>query len=1051
MFIPASPVVSVRASRRVMLSSVLLVSAAAFAASPASAQKTTAPLPPSVKSVKPAKPAVPLAQPALTVSTIPTMSDSRFTSVKGLEAFITKIEEKLEAEEKSGKDADEDKDVKGEKHDKDKDSKGPKVKKEGPDYLEAYLYNLKLRAYPNDTIDANAYAEAARARAQMPDALSATGRTKVGMLPKGGGRAPAGGAVTDAVTNAATSIRTRWEFVGPRNLPVPYNIYYGPSNSALSGRVNGIAYDPSNPSTCYLATAGGGIWKSLNGGRDWFAIGDGYDFLYTSTFAVDPSNGRTLYAGLGDFDGYNGSGYTGGVMKSTDGGATWTKLGQTATGSFVTLPNAPVSGLVVDPENSQIITICTGRAGVYTHIYRSTDGGANWRNVDGLGNNTNGNYGYWSSLHIGSKDANNKRFYYAYNYNATADALVGLYRSADRGATWKRVPQTLFTPDNTGNLAREAASPSNPDVVYVTDSTTQGIYKGVRNTTTDTDNVPSYTWTNITGSYPNDDYNWSQATYYDLHITVAGGTFGGATPKDIVYGGGITVAGSQDAAGTWTDFGRTYGGSGFVNDNKVRSHNDQHTMAINPLDPTLGLIGNDGGVYGLTYDPTKTDTAAWTIDPTYSLTLGLTQFYHADWHPTDASKMIGGAQDNASPTANGFNNTTGLINWINVGGGDGGGVAISPFNPQYQYTTSQNGGVYATRNGWGSSRGINPNLSGQNKPFVGIVAADPAALNLYFASNYLNRYTETVGWTYQLGGQPLASGSNNVSSVGIAPNDSARIYTGSEDAQLWMTQNGGTAWTLLSNGSSTIPNRAITSVSVNPTNKNDILVGLSGTGTAHLYRGTITGTTGSFVSVNGSGAASLPNFPLNEVTRDPNNPGSVWYAATDGGVFVTLDGGANWANATAPLGLPNVQSNAIKAVAGTGYVNVATYGRGMWRIPLLSAQTNAPDPNLTTNYRIVESGSNYVVTVTLLNGGGVANNVKLNTATLKGGTTTQTPTETLPIQVGTIATNGNAQVTLTFPKAGLTPGSRAILSLGGVYSIGTWSSSLRVTLPQTSF
>ncbi len=1004
------------------------------------------PAPPAKKpSAKSAKPAASPTKPTLTPS--PQDYTATFRSVRALKAFKARLEKEAHAREEAEEEREEQEREREEKEDRERAKKGlPPIKrdkerekergkekakeseeKEGvPDYLEAYLYDLELRAFPYDTIDTNAYINAARARSFMPTLDTSAASSKV--IDRGGAISMAvpPGRIAPAAVPARQS---RWTFVGPRNLPVPYNIYYGPSGSATSGRVSAIAYDATNPATVYLAAAGGGIWKSLNNGKDWFALGDTFDFLFTSSIAVHPTNGQIVYAGLGDFDGQSAAGYTGGVLKSTDGGVSWTRLGTTAANGFVTIPSTrPISGIIIDPENPQIVTVCSGRGGNYPHIYRSTDGGANWLNVDGLGTNTTGNYGDWTGLSFGSKNStNSKRYYYSYNFQGSATALVGLYRSADQGVTWKLVPQTAFTPSY-GNIARVAASPTDPDTVYVIDSNSTGIYKGVRNAATDTDDAPAYTWTNITGSYPNG-YNWSQAYYYDLHITVAGGTFGGTTPKDIVYGGGITVSGSPDAGATWTDFGQTY-------QDTAQTHNDQHSMAINPSDPTRAMVGNDGGIYGLTYNQTQN---TWALDASLSLTLGLTQIYHADWHPTDPNRMIGGAQDNATPIALGLDNATGLAKWSNVGGGDGGGSVINPLNPRYQYTTAQRAGAYGSTNNGNSFDYLYFDTTGQSPVFVTVLAVDPNANNMYLGTNYLNRYTEGVGWTYKLGNQVLGS----ITAISVAPGDSNRIYTGSSNGQLWMTTNGGASWTRFTSPTT----RAATSISINPNDKNDILVGFSGTGGGHLYRGVVSGTTASFTNISGSGAAALPDFPLNEVSRDPNAPTSIFYTATDGGVFVTLNGGSTWANATGPLGLPNARCTAIKAVAGTGFLNVATYGRGFWRIPLVSAQTTAPNPNLTTSYTIARSGSNFVVNLTITNTGASVNNVQLNTAVLVAGGTNQVPAETLPLSFGTIATNGYVTKILTFPTGGGTAGTRTTLSLSGVYSIGTFSSALRVTLP----
>lgn len=100
------------------------------------------------------------------------------------------------------------------------------------------------------------------------------------------------------------------------------------------------------------------------------------------------------------------------------------------------------------------------------------------------------------------------------------------------------------------------------------------------------------------------------------------------------------------------------------------THNDQHTLAVNPRDPSRLLLGNDGGIYSATFDP---KTLSWNFGTSLNADLGVTQFYKLAVHPTDPLTLLGGAQDNASPASTGD-----VKEWINVGGGDGGYTAINP-------------------------------------------------------------------------------------------------------------------------------------------------------------------------------------------------------------------------------------------------------------------------------------------------------------------------------------------------------------------------------------
>ncbi|MEZ0326093.1 MAG: WD40/YVTN/BNR-like repeat-containing protein [Fimbriimonas sp.] len=761
----------------------------------------------------------------------------------------------------------------------------------GLDYLEAFEHFTKIRAYPYDKINWSAYDKARVQANNMPVARLGAGTTdaRINGVPLGG----------------------RWEFVGPKNLDVPYRIYYGVRPT--SGRVNAIAYDPSNTKTIYLGGAMGGVWRTTDGGVNWLPLTDSWEFLNVSSIAVHPTNNKIIYVGTGDWHGWTGYGM--GVMKTTDGGLNWTTLGRNQFGSYA------VSKVLIDPETPNTIVVTTGRGRDYNgQVFRSTDGGASWTSVITTP-------APWSDATISAKNSLGVRYYYAVSGGVGGN----VYRSADRGSSWTKLTPGIGT-GNLDNLGI-AASPTNSENAYLLSPADGKVFK-----TTD----HGATWTDTTGSSFPGGYNWSQG-WYDFHIAC---TSSGS--NDVVYVGLIDLVRSTDGGANWQAVGLSY-------TNGALTHNDQQSIAINPTNPAELMFGNDGGIFKLVSNTTGT-----TITP-LSKTLGITQFYHGDWHPTNPSVMIGGTQDNATPTSQGD-----LLNWRNVGGGDGGWVAINPLKPATQYATSQFMGMYRTDNSWGTSEYIGPNPSGDRVAFIPTIAIDPSKPdNVYAATNYLWRYNAASrAWSPRIGGTEL-SRNGVVIAISVAPSNSQVIYTGASDGDLYVSSNFGVAWRKLA----TLP-RAVTSISVDPTNANSILVSLSGTGTGHVWQCTNTSAvTPSFVSRSGTGGVAVPDIPANWVERDPSKPGNVWFVGTDIGLFSTTDGGASWANATAPIGLPNVQVSAVKANPVTGYLNVATFGRGMWRIKLGSELTLVP-----TSYAI-HSGT--------LVQGGVASLAKVDGNTMK--------------------------------------------------------------------
>jgi photosystem II stability/assembly factor-like uncharacterized protein len=725
--------------------------------------------------------------------------------------------------------------------------------KEATEYLEALLFYLELRAYPYDSVDWMAYLRAAAHR----DAMASE------FYPASGG--------------------PRWEFVGPRNLGVPYRTYFG--IPPVTGRVNALAYHPTQEGVYYMGAPQGGLWRSTDYGATWQPLSDSWQFLQVACIAIHPTNPDILYVGTGDFQGWMRP-FSIGIMKSTDGGQSWQSIGAQLFGYKC------VSDILIDPENPNIVVACTGW-GPYQRIpgdiWRSTDGGATWSRVNPLS-------AIWSDMAMGSRDpATGRRYYYAVGHGNPGYVL----RSSDRGATW-----TVLTPPFNGeqNALRIAASPTNPNRVYLMSGNASQVWRS--------DNAGA-TWTALD---PTVDGGFYQS-WYDAHLHVSREP----SDNDVLYLGLVDLV-QRTGSGTWRSIGH-----GFTDNALI--HVDQHAFAINPRNPNEALVGNDGGVYRMTYNP-STGAVAFT---SLNATLGITQFYAADFHPTDPTRMLGGSQDNATPNANGN-----LNRWRAVGGGDGGYCAYNPTNPNIQYATWQYLGVVRTTNNWSSANNISPDRGSDRVAFIAPIAIHPAQPNhLLAGTNYLWRWDEsTRTWTARLGNQQL-SASGVVISIAGAPSNANVIYTGSNRGELWMTTNGGSSWRQLTPGSPALPNRAITAIAVHPSNPYKIYVTLGGTGVDHVWRCENTlANPAQWVNISGSGSTALPDIHANTLALDPSAPDRVIYVGTDIGMFYTLDGGATWRNGTAPLGLPNVQINTLKVVPGTGYLMAATYGRGMWRIRL---------------------------------------------------------------------------------------------------------------------
>ncbi len=846
--------------------------------------------------------------------------------------------------------------------DEPKASPDKRIEKDKGDYLKAYRYFINQRAFPKDKVNwdglANGWGHAAQMKPTLFDSYGAD-----------------------------PTSQNLWSFVGPTNLAVPYNPYYG--IGPINGRVNALAYDPNNAQIIYAAGAQGGVWKSTNSGANWTWLSASWNQLGVNQIVVDPTNSATIYACLGDYHGYLAGSY--GIMKSTEGGVTWTEIASASLGQV------GVAKLLIDPTNSQTLIAGTGDVGHYGFLYRSTDGGQTWTILQ-----VGGTDFLWPALAASVPSNGAVRFYAVAAGIATSTGVSSrVYSSDDHGQTWKLLASPISKDGSIHYAYCVATSPTNPNAVYVLDS---------ENTRLITSTNKGATWTDQSGNLPlgSNSYNFSQS-YYDYHLE-CGNRVVGTTNTDILFLGQIDLTESVDGGNSWTSIG---GPTYDLNGNAI-SHNDQHCLAVCPTNPNLAVFSNDGGVYSLSYNSA---TGRNAVSP-LNRYLGNTMFYKVAFHPSNANIMLGGTQDNATPISRGD-----LANWLNVAGGDGGGCAINRANPLIQYATIDGFLIYKTTDGWNTSSLIKNGASAnENSPFVTALTLDPQNQYLmYSATNYLYRYDETQQqWSSALGGQDLTDKTSKtavVQAIAVSPTDQKTIYTGSNDGAVYMTKDQGATWTELSKATATLPKAAITSITVSPTNPNDILVGYSGTGRgiSHLFRCTnTTSATVTFIGVSGSGGSGLPDVSLNAISRDIDNPASTWYVGTDVGVFQTANSGQTWTNAGATLGLPNVIVDDLVAVSGTRYLNAGTYGRGLWRLQIPPQAIVPSLTNLTVAPSSIAAGTQATGTVTLSSSapsGGLV--VSLSSTNTSAATVSSSVTVPAGATSATFAISGNPSLSAT--------------------------------------
>src|SRR2546425_278205 len=375
------------------------------------------------------------------------------------------------------------------------------------------------------------------------------------------------------------SSSSAWQLIGPQPSDWPSGFSFSP----VCGRVTALAVDTRSWEVVYLGGAVGGVWKTTDGGTTWTPLTDTQASLSVGSIELDPSNPDTVYVGTGEDDFAGDNYYGAGILKSTDGGTTWTQI----PGPFVG-PDGPgqfcgggfIGALAVSPTNSQVILagaafFCAAQSGVYL----TTNGGASWTKVLAHSPGTAAFF-----------DAKTGNAYAALGSPFGGNANNGVYVSTNGGTSWTTddgtSPNTLPAATSMGRIAL-AEFPGNPPTLFA------GVSNGANNSST------------LLGVFKSTDggANWTKLTNAPAYCSPAGGSpqcffdnVVAVNPRNssmiLVGGSGVdsrgsgTVFQSLDGGTTWADITKGPDGA-FV-------HPDMHAIAF-ASDGSTFYVGNDGG------------------------------------------------------------------------------------------------------------------------------------------------------------------------------------------------------------------------------------------------------------------------------------------------------------------------------------------------------------------------------------------------------------------------------------------------------------------------
>ena len=652
------------------------------------------------------------------------------------------------------------------------------------------------------------------------------------------------------------------------------------------GRVNCIAFHPTDANTFWVGSPSGGIWKTTNGGTNWTILNNNLSTIGVSAIVIpgDYATSNTIYIATGDRDGGSMSSLSGGqgadnasigVLKSIDGGATWNTTGLT----YTTSQKKFLYSLVIHPSNNSILFAATTDG-----LYKTTNGGTTWTSKEA---NT------WNDIEFKPGDPTIMYATNLINYGSTY-----MVRSTDSGETW-----TFFIVASGGRRGEIAVSPNDPSVVYLLSANSSGGVFGVYKSTNSGANFSvvnsgspagmlGYYTDGSGGSGGQGSYDWCIAVKPDDANTVF---IGGITTWKSIDGGTTFIANSN-----WTS-GPPYNTSGVPT-----VHADKHALVYQ--NNTTLFEGNDGGIYKTVNGGTN-----WTD---LSNGLVISQIYRIGVSQTSATTVITGLQDNGSKLFNG--------SWSDVTGGDGMECIVDYSTTQYMYATYVTGTIYRSINGGASFPvTISANIPGGQPTgsWVTPYIIDPNSSSTLYAGYDKVWKTVNRGNNWTSASQVLSSG-NKLRSLAIAPSNSNVLYTADQTA-MWKTIDGGaTNWT-----SVTLPaiTDYITYIAVKNTDPNTLWFTCGGfTSGSKVFESTNGGTSWTNISTG------LPNLPAmciiqNKSATDRN----VLFIGMDVGVYVK-DGINSWASYS--NGLPGVVVSELDIYynAAGNKLRAGTFGRGLW-------------------------------------------------------------------------------------------------------------------------
>jgi len=675
----------------------------------------------------------------------------------------------------------------------------------------------------------------------------------------------------------------------------------------MSGRISDLEGHPTNNRIIYAGTAGGGVWKSTNGGASFKSIFDDY-IQSIGVVKVDPHDpDNTIWVGTGETWTRNSVSIGDGVYKSMDGGSNWKKMPLKG--------SERVSNIIIHPENKDVVYV--GELGALwgdsedRGVFKSTDGGQTWEKIFYIDQKTG-----CADLVV---DPNNPDILYAsmwefrrtgWSFNS-GGTKSGLFKSTDGGKTWNKI-HNGYPSGKLGRIAI-AVAPSDSKILYSVIETeqeaTNGLYKS---------EDAGASWKKLNG-----DFGLVVRPFYFSRIVV--------DPKnpDVLVKGGLFGSVSRDGGKTFKNPGRM--------------HADIHDILFDINDSDRMYFGTDGGVY-------RTWDGGTTLDIVSNLPVS--QFYHISLDNAEPYNIYGGLQDNGSWY--GPSNSPGGIearDWNSVGFGDGFRVLKHKTKPII-YSEMQ-----GAENVWRYDMKLNQNKTIQPLPIKGdpklrfnwnapISLSETHPDRIYIGSQFVHM-SEDMGDTWVKISKDLTTDNKNkqnqadsgglskdnsgaenhctIFTINESPIDDKVIWVGTDDGNVQVSKNGGKKWDDVTKNIKGLPqNTWCYHIEASSHNNGTAYAVFDGhtknDKNPYVFKTTDFGKTWSSIMTD-----EVMGF-TRSLQEDFVNP-DLLFLGTETGLYITINGGKSWSPFT--NNMPATAVHHIEMHAGTNDIVMGTHGRGI--------------------------------------------------------------------------------------------------------------------------